>query len=222
MENLSKPTLFAITNAMLCVYQTSLQIAIVSKSNLQLVGLASLFISSKYEEIYAPSIHELEHVGAHTYSQPEILSMERMILHELDYRLLKPYPIHFLRRYSSLSQTNRCVHHLAKYFIDLSLLECEGSALLPSKKAAAALILANMNIYGSSPRSIWTGRLTSQTGYSLSELLTTLKALRTLVQSKHTADKAKAIREKYIQNAPTEEMKTLLKGNGLGPDNLMV
>lgn len=184
------------------------------------MGLASLFISSKYEEIYAPSIHELEHIAAHTYSQPEILSMERTILNELDYRLLKPYPIHFLRRYSRLSYTDTNVHHLAKYFIDLSLLECEGSALLPSKKAAAAFILAKTNLYGCTPPSIWTGRLALETGYSLSQLLGTLKALQTLVEKKHTTDKAKAIRDKYIRSAPTEEMKALLKGDGLGPNTI--
>lgn len=194
----------------------SLQIAIVSKAKLQLVGIASLFISSKFEEIYAPSIYELEHIAAKTYTRPEILSMEKMILRELNYHLLKPYPIHFLRRFSCLSQADVNAHHLAKYFIDLSLLECEGSALLPSKKAAAALIIAMVNLYGSTAQSVWTKRLTHHTGYLLSELSQTVAALLSLVQTKHRTDKAAAIREKYVKNAPTEAVRTLLKGTSLG------
>ena len=191
------------------------QIEVVSKTQLQLVGLAALFISAKFEEIYAPSIYELEHIAANTYTRPEILSMEKTILHKLDYRLLKPYPIHFLRRYSRLSQTDTNVHHLAKYFIDLSLLECEGSAILPSKKAAAAFILATLNLYGSSPRSVWTGKLALHSGYSLPQLQDTVKALLALVQKKHSTEKAKAIRERYIKLAPTDSMRAVLKGTEL-------
>lgn len=186
------------------------------------MGIASLFISSKLEEIYAPSIYELEHIAANTYTLPEILGMEKTILQELDYRLLKPYPLHFLRRFSRLSQTDTNVHHLAKYFIDLSLLECEGSALLPSKKAAASFIIATMNLYGTSPRNIWTGRLSVHTGYSLTQLSSTLKALLGLIQKKHPTDKATAIREKYIKHAPTEKVKEVLKGPGLALKKLSV
>ena len=197
-----------------------LQMAIVTKSKLQLVGITSLLISSKFEEIYGPSIYQIEHIAANTYSRPEILSMEQMILRELDYRLLKPYPLHFLRRFSRLSRTNANVHHLAKYFIDLSLLECEGSAILPSKKAAAALIISNTVLYKTSPRSIWTGKLCQHTGYSLHHLSDTVKLLLELIRSKHNTDKATAMREKYVKNSPTDEMKSLLKGNGLALEKL--
>ena len=141
--------------------------------------------------------------------------MEKAILKELDYRLLKPYPIHFLRRFSRLSHTDTNVHYLAKYFIDLSLLESSGSVLLPSKKAAAAFILANSILHGCPPHGVWTGKLVLHTGYSLQEISATLKTLLVAVREKHVLCGAKAIRNKYIKKAPTEEMKSLLVGSDL-------
>ena len=205
-----------ITPLLLHLIITLSQIAIVTKSKLQLVGLASLFISSKFEEIYAPSVHELEHIAANTYTRREILGMEKMILEQLDYRLLKPYPIHFLRRFSRLSRADTNVHHLAKYFIDLSLLETEGSAILPSKKAAAAFIIAKVNLYGSPAGKVWTEDLALHTGYSLRQLSEAVGVLLSLVKGKHTLDKAIAIRDKYIKTAPTDQLKTVIKtGQGL-------
>ena len=197
------------------------QISVVSKHKLQLVGLASLLISSKFEEVYAPSVRELEHIAANTYSRDEILAMEKTILHQLDYRFLKPYPIHFLRRFSRLSLTDTNVHHLAKYFIDLSLLETEGSSLLPSKKAAAAFIIANANLYGSPARKAWTAELTLHTGYSVNHLADAVKILLVVVHKKHQADKATAIRDKYVKSAPTDRLKALLR-TGLYLDKIKV
>ena len=197
----------------------------VSKSKLQLVGLASLFISSKYEEIYAPSVRDLEYISAHTYSTREILSMERTILNQLDYRLLKPYPIHFLRRFSRLSHVDTNVHHLAKYFIDLSLLETEGSAILPSKKAAAALIIAKSHLYSAPPGEVWTADMARHTGYSLAHLSRSIKILLWLIKKKHTTDNATdvttAITDRYIKTAPTEHLKARLK-DGLGLERVKI
>ena len=188
---------------------------IVPKPKLQLVGLASLLISSKVEEIYAPSVHQLEHIAANTYTRDEILKMEKTILHQLDYRILKPYPIHFLRRFSRLSRTDTNIHHLAKYFIDLSLLEAEGSSLLPSKKAAAAFIiastLANARLYGTSDKQVWTEELVQHTGYRFAELWDPTKVLLRSIVARHHVDNAMAIKEKYVKNAPTEQLRALMK-----------
>ena len=89
------------------------------------------------------------------------------------------------------------------------------SAILHSKKAASSLIISNSVLYKTSPCSIWTGKLCQHTGYSLQHLSDTVKLLLELIRSKHNTDKATAMREKYVKNSPTDEMKSLLKGNGL-------
>ena len=195
------------------------QVVVVPKPQLQLVGLASLLISSKVEEIYAPSVHDLLYMAAQTYTREEILKMEKTILHGLDFRVLKPYPLHFLRRYSRLSRIDTNVHHLAKYFIDLSLLETTTSCLLPSKKAAAAFIiartLANIHLYrvSSGGEKVWTEYLIRHTGYTYSQLTDAIAALvRAMAKiPRHSVDLSKAIREKYVKNAPTKEVKSLIE-----------
>lgn len=45
----------------------------VVRSNLQLVGVAAMFIASKYEEIYAPELKDFVYVCDHAYAKEEIL-----------------------------------------------------------------------------------------------------------------------------------------------------
>ena len=187
----------------------------VPKMDLQLVGISSLFISIKYEEIYGPTIYEIQHIAANTYSRPKIVAMEKTILKELDYRLLKPYPIHFLRRYSRLANTDAVVHHIAKYFLDLSLLMAAGSIISPSKKAAAALLLSSSLLNKSLPGEVWTESLQQHTGYSLVELKETVESLKRLVTIKHGTERAAAVREKYVLKAPAKWVKELLCGKEL-------
>ena len=187
----------------------------VPKIDLQLVGITSLFISIKYEEVYGPPIYEIQHMAANTYSTTQILTMEKTILKQLDYRLLKPYPIHFLRRYSHLANTDTVVHHIAKYLLDLSLLAAAGSIISPSKKAAAAFLLSDSLLYKSLPEEMWTEFLQEHTGYSFVELKETIESLRKLVMIKHGTEKAAAIREKYALKAPVKWVKELLYGKDI-------
>ena len=187
----------------------------VPKIDLQLVGITSLFISIKYEEVYGPPIYEIQHMAANTYSTTQILTMEKTILKQLDYRLLKPYPIHFLRRYSHLANTDTVVHHIAKYLLDLSLLAAAGSIISPSKKAAAAFLLSDSLLYKSLPEEMWTEFLQEHTGYSFVELKETIESLRKLVMIKHGTEKAAAIQEKYALKAPVKWVKELLYGKDI-------
>ena len=69
-----------------------------------------------------------------------IMKQLKTLMSQLDYQIYKPSPIVFLQRYSM--STNRRVYNLAKYILDLSLMEPANSCLLSSKKAGAALFLA--------------------------------------------------------------------------------
>ena len=40
----------------------------VTKDTLQLVGVAAMFLASKYEEIYPPSIQDFAYIAANTYT----------------------------------------------------------------------------------------------------------------------------------------------------------
>ena len=49
-----------------------LQVAQTTKDDLQLVGVTAMFIASKFEEIYPPSVSEFAYITADTYSAERI------------------------------------------------------------------------------------------------------------------------------------------------------
>lgn len=114
----------------------------VTKMQLQLVGVTAMFIASKYEEMYVPAIEDFVYMTDNTYTKSEIRQMEINILKTLDFRLGKPLPLHFLRRYSKAGQADPKQHTLAKYFMELSLHDSEFSSWDPSYLAACSLCLS--------------------------------------------------------------------------------
>jgi hypothetical protein len=76
----------------------------VPKMQLQLVGVTAMFVASKYEEMYVPAIDDFVYMTDNTYTKAEIRSMEISILKQLDFMFCKPFPLHFLRRFSKAGQ----------------------------------------------------------------------------------------------------------------------
>ena len=70
------------------------------RTKLQLVGVTSMLIASKYEETYAPMVEDFVFVTDRAYSQVQIRAMEGEILKTLDFELGKPFCLQFLRRNS--------------------------------------------------------------------------------------------------------------------------
>lgn len=48
----------------------------VSRSKLQLLGVTSLMIAAKYEEVYPPTIKDYVYITDNAYVKDEVLSME--------------------------------------------------------------------------------------------------------------------------------------------------
>lgn len=55
------------------------------KSDLHLIGVTAILISTKYEEIYPPEMHELLSVSENKFRKAEVLAMEFRILAALDF-----------------------------------------------------------------------------------------------------------------------------------------
>ena len=52
----------------------------IKKSQLHILGVTSLLISTKYEEIYPPDLKELLQVSENKFTRAQVLEMEREIL----------------------------------------------------------------------------------------------------------------------------------------------
>ncbi|XP_005998783.1 G2/mitotic-specific cyclin-B2 isoform X3 [Latimeria chalumnae] len=82
-----------------------LQVQPVSRKKLQLVGVTSMLLASKYEEMYVPEIGDFVYITDNAYTKGQIREMEMIILKRLNFNLGRPLPPHFLRRASKAGNT---------------------------------------------------------------------------------------------------------------------
>lgn len=115
----------------------------VSTSHFQLLGVAAMFIATKYEEIYPPYLSQFVEVTDETFQGKQIISMEQEILRTLDFRISMPTITFFLRQIFAYNKFTKKVYNLAEYLCYLSLLSDEPFLeYYPSEIALAAVILA--------------------------------------------------------------------------------
>jgi hypothetical protein len=117
---------------------------VVQLERLQLVGITAMFIASKYEEVLSPHVGNFKHVADDGFSEQEILSAERYILATLNYDLSFPNPMHFMRRISKADNYDIQTRTLAKYLLEITLLDHRFLAFRPSVNAAASMHLARV------------------------------------------------------------------------------
>lgn len=114
----------------------------VSRMDYQLLGISSMLIASKYEEIYAPEIRDFIYMTDKAYTKEQVLKMERDILYALDFKVTAPSQFRFIERYSKLSQSDDLIINLARYISELTLLNTDFYKWMPSHIAASALYVA--------------------------------------------------------------------------------
>lgn len=93
--------LWQLNNSKIFFYQLAPDTA---KEELQLVGVAAMFVAGKYEEMYCTEIGDFVYITDKAYSKLQIRQMETKMLHTLDFYLSYPLPLHFLRRNSKAAQ----------------------------------------------------------------------------------------------------------------------
>ena len=116
----------------------------ITRSKLQLVGVAAMFLASKVEEVYAPACSDFVYITDNAYTEDAIKQMEMKILETLKFNLFEPLSLHFLRRFSKAGDVDVLQHSLAKFAIELALVEYDLVPVPGSKLAASALYLSLM------------------------------------------------------------------------------
>lgn len=114
----------------------------VSLVKLQLVGMAATLLASKYEEVLSPSIANFVYLADNAYDEQELLKAERYMLHVLNFSLAYPSPLVFLRRISKAEDYDVRSRTLAKYLMEICMLDHRFVACPPSMTAAVAIYLA--------------------------------------------------------------------------------
>ena len=72
-------------------------------AQLHLLGVSTLLIAAKYEEIYPPSLCDFITVSENKFTKQMVLQMEKDILMTLNFDLTAPSAYRFLQRYRRLS-----------------------------------------------------------------------------------------------------------------------
>ncbi|KAG5367998.1 G2/mitotic-specific cyclin-4 [Yarrowia sp. C11] len=168
-----------------------LSIKTVSLSKLQLVGAVALFVAAKYEEINCPSVQEIAYMVDNGYHVDEILKAERYMIDLLDFNLGWPGPMSFLRRTSKADDYDLETRTLAKYLLEVTIMEKTFVGAPPSWLAAAAHFLSRRMLN----RGHWTDGHTYYSGYTEKQLLPAV--MRIIQCCRDPLTHHKAIFEKY-------------------------
>ncbi|KAG4140471.1 hypothetical protein ERO13_D06G019700v2 [Gossypium hirsutum] len=75
-----------------------------NRQRLQLLGVSSMLIASKYEEITPPNVEDFCYITDNTYTKDEVVKMEADILKSLKFELGNPTVKTFLRRFTRVAQ----------------------------------------------------------------------------------------------------------------------
>ncbi|KAI8323280.1 hypothetical protein GQ54DRAFT_114954 [Martensiomyces pterosporus] len=159
-------------------------------NKLQLVGAVCLLLASKYEEIHVPSIKDMVYMVEKNYTEEEILRAERFLLRMLNFDLGWPGPLSFLRRISKADDYDIATRTLAKYLIEVTLIDERFIGIPCSKVAATSHYLALRFL----EKGVWTRAHAFYSGYFESELLPTAAIL---IEQLMSPRKHRAIYEKY-------------------------
>jgi hypothetical protein len=120
----------------------------INKNDLQCLGLASLLIAGKYEEIYPPDLKTILRVVNQVVTKAEILKMEMNVLSTLQFEVTFPSVNRFAERFARLAQMNDRQLLLAQYFADTTLLDCSLVKERQSKVAACCIYAAQLVFKG--------------------------------------------------------------------------
>ena len=116
-----------------------LSVQSVTRKNFQLVGVAALFIASKYEEIYPPELRDLILLTDRAYSKEQAILMEGEILRALGFVVTFPSSWRFFERFSE-GVPEDC-KALGQYLLELCLVDDNMVRYCESLIAASAVYL---------------------------------------------------------------------------------
>ncbi|KXL42896.1 MAG: hypothetical protein FE78DRAFT_82267 [Acidomyces sp. 'richmondensis'] len=167
--NLLPETLFLTCNYI----DRFLSCKIVSLGKLQLVGATAIFIAAKYEEVQCPTIAEIVYMVDGGYSAEELLKAERFMLSMLQFELGWPGPMSFLRRISKADDYDLETRTLAKYFLEVTIMDERFVGCTPSFLAAGAHCMARLMLR----KGNWTQAHVFYSNYTYSQLVQLLTVI---------------------------------------------
>lgn len=139
---------------------------VIRKKYLQLLGAATMFILSKYDEQAHATLNDFLYVCGNTYSGRQLIDMELKVLSAVKFDLGVPDSYTFLRRFWECSRMNFTTLILGRYILEYSLMNYDCVSFSDSKMAAAAIFIA-MQMRGFTKG--WTTTMEHYSGYKITD-----------------------------------------------------
>jgi DNA-directed RNA polymerase subunit F len=140
----------------------------IQKSQLHLLGVTTLHIAAKYEEIYPPDLRDFLTVSENKFTKQMVVDMEKEILTAIDFKVTAPSAYRFLQRFRRMSElVDDEVFFFAQYLQEIALLDITLLRFKPSQLAAASMILAARQL---KKQNCWTEEVARFAKYSEADL----------------------------------------------------
>lgn len=110
---------------------------LVGRDTLQLLGLTSLWLAAKQEELLPPGLDQLVTLAAETYSEISFRHMELLILAKLELRLAAPTPAYHLNHLIAVEEEKDWSEDLSRHMIEIVLADQVLARHRPSRIAHA-------------------------------------------------------------------------------------
>ena len=173
----------------------------VERARLQLLGIASVLIVGKYEEIYPPTLKDYVSVCDNIYSSEEIVDMESEILIELDFDLALPVSFVVLEFFRCFIHLEEKEFAFCQFLLESALLDLEHLDYSPSELAAGSIFLVHRLF----KKPTWQNNEENVTKVSLPKVKTCAKTLYSILarlsEQNLTAISCKFASPKYFEVA---------------------
>lgn len=146
--NLKQETLFMAV----CIIDSFLSVHFISRRRFQLLGITSLLIACKAQEIYYPHLNKFILATGDAYTKEDIIMMENEILKILSFNIIYPTMNDFYNILSKFYNFDRKQYFLGQFFLENTLIDYQMIKYSPNIIAASCIYIVmklfNIKDYG--------------------------------------------------------------------------
>lgn len=99
----------------------------IKKQRLQLIGVTSLLIACKYEEIFSPEVRDFVCILDRTYEKEDLMEQENLMLKVLKFEVTFPTSLRYFEILRVEFGIDERYYNYGNYLLELSLLDCRFS-----------------------------------------------------------------------------------------------